>query len=316
MAPTTTANAKPPHRADPPALKLGRGPDVPNRSWFGESDRPAEQPMSPPNVTDAHAARSIQNVVPLSIVPKLSATIAPGSGPRRSLHASRRTGLQDSVAKYRKEILVRLLEPISPAAWGGQQVLWPLWADEMVHRTCVTAQLTALLMSALRTERDVPIGLELDYRIASGLTASIRELVILNDNERLPCSVLLRSVTRNFVELFGQVAGNITVLITVEPLLLAAFKRRALILVAVELISQALIHGLSGPAQGRLEVALTRPNPSCARLVVGHNGTSRRPPVRLGCQQIEHDLANLLEAEIVYEVAGPGSMATVIDFPV
>ena len=143
----------------------------------------------------------------------------------------------------------------------------------MVHRTYVTIHLTALLMSKLRVERDAPMRFELDYRVASNLAAAIGELVIVHDNERLPCSAVLRGIVRNLVELFGPVAGNIRIATRIEPLQLAAFKRRALALVAVELISEALANAFRGLDEGHIEVHLTRISRSRARLTVKNSGT-------------------------------------------
>ena len=228
--------------------------------------------------------------------------------------AAGRTGRRDPVAVYRTEVLCRLLEPICPAAWGGRPVLWPLWADEMVHRTYVTIHLTALLMSKLRAERDAPMQFELDYRVASNLAAAIGELVIVRDDERLPCSAVLRGITRNLVELFGPVAGNIRIATRIEPLQLAAFKRRALALVAVELISEALANAFCGPDEGHIEVQLMRISRSRARLTVKNSGTNQPVSVPQACQPIGQDLASLLEAEIVYGLPGFDGTAAQIDF--
>jgi two-component sensor histidine kinase len=225
-----------------------------------------------------------------------------------------RTDPRDPIAVYRTEVLCRLLEPIHPAAWGGRPVLWPLWADEMVHRTYVTIHLTALLMSKLRLERDAPMRLELDCRVASNLAAAISELVIVHDNERLPCSAVLRDIARNLVELFGPVAGNIRIATRIEPLQLAAFKRRALALAAVELISEGLVNAFRGSVEGHIEVQLTRISRSRARLTVKNGGSHQPSCIPQACQPIGQDLASLLEAEIVYGIPGYDGTAAQIDF--
>jgi hypothetical protein len=224
------------------------------------------------------------------------------------------TGQREPIAAYRTELLCRLLEPICPAAWGGRPVLWPLWADEMVHRTHVMVHLVASLMPKLSLELDAPVRCELDYEVANNLAAAIRELMIVNDNERLPCSAILRGIARNLVELFGPVAGNITIATRIEPLELAAFKRRALVLVAVELLSDALINAFRGLDEGHIEVQLARISRSRARLVVKNSGSNPPVSVSHGCQPIGHDLASLLEAEIIYGFPGFDGAAAQIDF--
>jgi two-component sensor histidine kinase len=223
-------------------------------------------------------------------------------------------GERDPIAVYRTEVLCRLLEPIHPVAWGGCRVLWPLWADEMVHRTYVTIHLTALLMSRLRLEHDAPMRFALDYRVASNLAAAIGELVIVHDNERLPCSAVLRGIARNLVELFGPVAGNIGITTRIEPLQLAAFKRRALALLAVELISEALVNAFEGRDDEPIEVQLTQISRSRARLTVMSSGSNQAASVPQTCQPIGRDLASLLEAEIVYESPECDGTAAQIDF--
>jgi hypothetical protein len=224
------------------------------------------------------------------------------------------TGYQDPIAVYRTEILCRLLEPIRPAAWGGRPVLWPLWADEMVHRTYVTIHLTALLISKLRLDGDASLRFELDYAVASNLATTLGELVVVHDNERLPCSAIIRGIARNFVELFGPAAGNIGIATRIEPLLLAAFKRRALVLVVVELISQALVYAFCGLDAGQIELHLRRISRSRARLTVKNSNGTLPAYVSKSGRWIGNDLASLLEAEIVYDVAASGGTLAQIDF--
>jgi hypothetical protein len=208
---------------------------------------------------------------------------------------------RDLVAVRRTEILSRLLEPICPAAWGGHPVLWPLWADEMVHRTYATIQLTSLVLSQWGREHRAPVRWQLDYRVASN---------------RMPCAALLRGITRNFVELFGPVAGDITIATRIEPLQLAAFKRRALGLMVIELLSNALLYAFRELEAGHIEVQLAQVSRSRARLIVTNNGRRQAVPISKRCQQIGHDLANLLEAEIVHRMPGFGGTTAQIELPV
>ena len=108
----------------------------------------------------------------------------------------------------------------------------------MVNRIYLTIHLTALLISRSRFEPGGPVQRESDYNVASNLAAGIRELTIVNDGERMRCSTLPHGIRRNFIELFGPVAGDITIAARIEPLQLVVFKRRALGLVVVELLSK------------------------------------------------------------------------------
>ena len=184
----------------------------------------------------------------------------------------------------------------------------------MVHRTYVTVHLTALLMSGLRLQRDASMRFELDYRVASNLAAAIGDLVIVHDNERLPCSAVVRGITHNFVELFGPVAGNIKITTRIEPLQLAAFKRRALGLLVVALISEVLVDTFRGLTEGQIDVQLARISQSRARLSVKSSGDNQLVAVPQACPSIGHDLASLLEAEIDYGIPGFDDTTAQIDF--
>jgi hypothetical protein len=87
------------------------------------------------------------------------------------------------VPARRFELLCRLLEPICPAAWGGRPVLWPIWADEMIHRTYITVQLTAMLAARSSLELPFPVGNQFYYYNASVFATTIRALMIVHDNE-------------------------------------------------------------------------------------------------------------------------------------
>jgi two-component sensor histidine kinase len=186
----------------------------------------------------------------------------------------------------------------------------------MVHRTYVTVRLTALLMSQLKIAHDVPVQCELDCRIASELAAAMRGLIISSDYDRVPCSAVLRSVTRNFVELFGPVAGDITITTRIVPLQLAAFKRRALALVVVNLLSNALLEAFCGLEEGHIEVQLAQPSRSYGRLIIMDNGRAQSVAAPRESQQISNDLANLLEAEVRYRTLGLDGTVVEIDFPI
>jgi two-component sensor histidine kinase len=266
--------------------------------------------------------RTTERLLGLPAIPVVQGAAVSDSG-QSSRHPANRVpkvaegaGRRDLVAAHRNEILSRLLEPICPAAWGGHPVLWPLWADEMVHRTYSTIQLTWLLLSQWRREHCASVQCKLDYRVASILAATIRELTIRSDGERLPCSALLRGITRNFVELFGPVAGDIMIATRIEPLQLVAFKRRALGLLVIELLSEALLYAFRERESGRIEVQLAQVSRSRARLIVKNNGRGKPVPIPKRCQQIGHDLANLMEAELDYGMPGFDGTVAQIEFPV
>jgi hypothetical protein len=207
-------------------------------------------------------------------------------------------GRRDLVAVRRTEILSRLLEPICPAAWGGHPVLWPLWADRWFTAPMPRPSLPRCCC------------------LGGGANTAHRYDGNLSDGERMRCAPLLRGTTRNFVELFGPVAGDITIATRIEPLQLAAFKRRALGLMVIELLSNALLYAFRELEAGHIEVQLAQVSRSRARLIVTNNGRGQAVPIPKRCQQIGHDLANLLEAEIIHGMPGFGGTTAQIEFPV
>jgi two-component sensor histidine kinase len=218
-------------------------------------------------------------------------------------------------AVRRNEILSRLLDPISPAAWGGRQVLWPLWADEMLHRTYVMVQLAASLIARSPSRDESLIACQLESAVARNLAVGLRELMVVHDNHYVPCSAGLRSATRNLVELFGPSAGLVTVGTSIEPLQLPEYKRRALVLLAVDLVSNALLHGFHRQAFGHIEVMLHPVTPACTRLVVKHNGEAVPAVFPQACHRISRDLADLLEGELIDGAEGIAGIATEVVFP-
>ncbi len=218
-------------------------------------------------------------------------------------------------AVRRNEILSRLLDPISPAAWGGRPVLWPLWADEMLHRTYVMVQLAASLITRSPSRDESLIACQLESAVASNLAMGLRELMVVHDNHYVPCSAGLRSATRNLVELFGPAAGLVTIGTSIEPLLLPEYKRRALVLLAVDLVSNALLHGFHRQAAGHIEVMLNPVTAGFTRLVVKHNGEATPAVFPHACHRTSRDIADLLEAELTEGAEGIACIATEIVFP-
>jgi two-component sensor histidine kinase len=112
--------------------------------------------------------------------------------------------------------------------------------------------------------------------------------------------------------LFGGPA-NITLETNIEEAWLPAYKRRALVLAASELVSNALLHAFWGRTAGKIEVGLTAQD-STACLRVADNGrgfTDASPNLDYG---VGAGLAALLEADIAYDRVAGWTIAE-IEFP-
>jgi hypothetical protein len=192
-------------------------------------------------------------------------------------------------------------------------VLQPLWAEEAMHRSYTMLR----LLDARGNQCNDLAGIQIDEGLACHLAVLFRSLDIDSANQDLPCATLMRDMVTDLVALFGPRPGlgAITINTTIERLRLPAYKRRALVLAAAELVMNALLHAFPGRARGRIEVSLTMPSPLLARLQVNDDGIGLcggQPDSRCG---VAGGLADLLEADLVYLRTSTLTIAEIL-FPV
>jgi hypothetical protein len=222
----------------------------------------------------------------------------------------------DALAAWWADLLPTLLEPIGPCSWGGKQVLWPIWADEMIYRNYTMLQLVSLLATHFESEHDSSFCFRLNSKLGVDLTTSMRKLVISNDSECLPCSAILRTIACTLLELFGPLLGNIAIKTRIEPMRLPAYRRRALALIGFDLISLMLIHGICDLEEASIQVELVRISRSRGRFAIKHGGLRGQIPMSQEWSQIGQDLASLLETEIIYRGSPFGRSAVEVEFPI
>jgi hypothetical protein len=209
------------------------------------------------------------------------------------------------------DLLGILLASTVPIHGRGCRVLRPMWTQEAIHRAYGFVQLVDARnrRGELMSERSL-----LEHAIACDLAIRFRELATAREREVLPCSAILRDVVIGLGMLFGC-AANITVKARIEEVMLPAYKRRALVLAAFELVSNALLHAFQGRSAGLIEVVLAAGGSTSACLRVADNGigfTSSLP--NLGCG-VGAGLAGLLEADLAYDRMAGWTIAE-IGFPV
>jgi two-component sensor histidine kinase len=152
---------------------------------------------------------------------------------------------------------------------------------------------------------ETPLGVEL---------ASIFDsLAISSDQEPRSCSAPLRDLTRDLTELFGPAIGQIAVTTNVDRLTLPAFRHRALILMANELVTNALLHAFKDRRFGRITLQLSVLARGSARLTVMDDGESARHQPS-PCSVINY-LADLLESDLVYQTRFGGGLIAEIEIP-
>ena len=228
----------------------------------------------------------------------------------------------EMMAAHSKEISPRvgqmlgiLLDAARPSRCGGRAVLHPLWSAEAIHRACSMVHLVVQLQRTAESQRQDHDALWLDHTLANDLAALLNELDIGRDEETLPCANVLRSVVRSLVALFGSCAGGVVIRTDIGRVSLPAYKRRALVLAASELVVNALRHSFADRCGGQIEVTLREFGTAHACLTVANDGVGyheNRPTDRRG---IAGALAELLEADLVYRRFGIVGTHAEILFP-
>jgi hypothetical protein len=172
--------------------------------------------------------------------------------PRLEMMIARSKALSPRLA----QIVGVLLDAAHPFRSGGRDVLHPLWAQEAMQRAYGILHLAVQLQQKIGACAEDDITARSEQRRANDLAVLFRTLHIEQDEEVLRCSDVLRGIVRNLVALFGSGAGRIVIRTDIEQLSLPAYKRRALVLAASELVINALRDGFAGKVGGRIDVTL------------------------------------------------------------
>jgi hypothetical protein len=195
----------------------------------------------------------------------------------------------------------------------GFAPLRPLWAEEAMHRAYGTLRLFAALREH-ETGRPGPEAIR-ELRLAMHLASALASLNVTGPSPLRACSGALREVARDLVALFGPAIGHVSLETDVEPLSLCAYRRRALVLLGSELVTNALLHAFAGRVGGRILLRLGRHAGGLAILSCEDDGvglTGERPDA---ARSVAGALADLLEGDIVHRDAlGRGTIAEVV-FP-
>jgi two-component sensor histidine kinase len=221
------------------------------------------------------------------------------------------------ISRQRARLLGILLAAAPPASCGGHPVLRPIWATEALHRAHSTVRLVGRLEQRMPSRDDQSRLLDFETNIGVELASIFDSLAITNDEELRPCSSNLRDLARNLIALFGPTIGHVTVATSVDRLALPAFRHRALILIASELVTNILLHAFRHRHAGQVALQLTLLGRGVARLAVTDDGDrlfdrALCHPAR--CSVINY-LADLLEAELVYRPRPGGGTIAEIEFP-
>jgi two-component sensor histidine kinase len=209
-----------------------------------------------------------------------------------------------------------LLQAAYAAEGVGRPVLMPLWAEEGMHRAYAMLRLIDRRAQYDRGRVKNGFTTEVECALARSLACAYRSLATAKEDEVVQCSALLREVVLNLGALFGG-GGGVIVRTAMERLSMPAYKRRALVLAASELMINALTHAFgSASRDGRIEITLRLLDDGRARLRVADNGAgfgARRPNTATG---IAGGLADLVEADLTYGRTADWTTVAEIVFPV
>jgi len=211
-------------------------------------------------------------------------------------------------------VLDILLRATVPSSWGGREVLWPLWANEAMHRA------HRMMRVALQLEHCIESGghatwFAQRFENAIALASIFAELRIADDREVLACSTLLRDAVVRLVGVFSTPACSLETHIALKDIDLPAYQRRALILAATTLIMQVLTCASDSGCEPVVSISLSSPSSQRTRLEVATKGLARMEEDAREVDDIVDGLADLLEVRNVRRLQWIDGFITQIDFP-
>lgn len=223
---------------------------------------------------------------------------------------------ESTSAFCRLHILEPLLEAGRPVRIRDHDVLRPIWSAEALHRTHTVIRLVARLRSRLPCFPPGSPDAEMESCLAKDLASVMDDLWTTEDHVCVDCTEALRGAVIGLVELFGPAVGNMTVVTDFHRIKLPAFKRRALVLAAAELVSNCLLHAFEGHDFGQMAIVLRPVGSAHAILRVYDDGVGIAEVGKSPYRGPAAELAELLEAEVVYECRRSKGVAAQILFPV
>jgi two-component sensor histidine kinase len=248
--------------------------------------------------------------------PDCCAVMCTGTGNEELAVRALKTGFDDYVVKSPQQL--RRLAAVVRAAFERRterrrlEDSRDLLLRELYHRLHNNLQIVISLVD--RTARTLPSATDREklHDLAGRIQAiSLLQETLYRSNQLE--AVPLDSYLQRLVEQHRGLAGGAAIDSRLESLSLGVDRALPLALIANELITNALKHGIDGRPDGRIVVSLERVGPR-AVLSVSDNGKAAMPPAletgQLG-MGLMAGLARQLEAEITHESASAGWISTV-----
>jgi signal transduction histidine kinase len=206
--------------------------------------------------------------------------------------------LSDRLADRSNEAAGILLAATTFMSHGGLRALQPLWAEEAMHRAYSMMRL--LQRAHLRGGEGDPPMQHRDCCIATRLSENLRTLQADAMLVRTPCSRILNQTVRDLVLLFGRGANKVGIIAEIDRLTLSAYRRRALVLLANELVTNALTHAFPDGGAGMIQVSLRIIRPRLVELHVADDGIGIKEAILWSASSVAGGLASLLGGELRY----------------
>lgn len=146
----------------------------------------------------------------------------------------------------------------------------PLWRADAIHRAKNMAQLTRSFAEVVDhpSRRWLPTEVTAQAR---RLSRAYEELGVDNDTQaRVPCAALLTEIATRLTDIFGR-SRQVGIVISAQAVSLPIDARRALVLMASELVINALKYGYPTQAGGIITLTLAA-NHSEVELIVEDDG--------------------------------------------
>jgi len=215
----------------------------------------------------------------------------------------------------RGSLLKILFDVSTPLTCGGSSRLHSIWAAEAMNRAKNMCQLAMLLEHHRWNGSQHFVGYRTELACASQLASCLRSLDFKNEETMLPCAELMCQVSSCVVTLFRPALGQLTLKAACERINLSADRRRALILAAMELVTQTLFNAFDRQSEGIVSVSLTYHRSERGTLRIEDNGRGLEFEARMG-RQVLADLVSVLDADIAHDRSPMGGTATRINFTV
>jgi two-component system, sensor histidine kinase PdtaS len=131
-----------------------------------------------------------------------------------------------------------------------------VWAEEAMHRAANLRQLASSLERLLDSGRIDRSNRARAIRRANALVNAYQSLEAVGEAHANTCGRELADIAGGLVEIFGHTVGSLVLSLDIQPVLLAAVARRALLLAGSELVINSLRHAFIGRQTGVIQIAL------------------------------------------------------------